>query len=133
MKWCASWLMMAHYTAYQFLAVLLVCALGFALAPLVLARLWARKWSLRKPGPEKNAVFECGLVSRGDARIRFKSEYFRYGIIFLIFDVEAVFLLPFAVVFGELPAGAVLAMAFFLLLLLEGLVWAWHRGVLTWR
>ena len=62
----------------------------------------------------------------------FRSEYYLYGIIFLIFDVEAIFLLPFAVSFGGLTAGACIAMLVFLLLLVEGLVWAWQKGVLTW-
>jgi NADH-quinone oxidoreductase subunit A len=52
--------------------------------------------------------------------------------VFLIFDVEAVFLLPFAVAFTGLTVGAWIAMLIFLLLLVEGLVWAWRKGVLTW-
>ena len=51
---------------------------------------------------------------------------------FLIFDVEAVFLVPFAVAFTGLPMGAFIAMLIFLLLLLEGLVWAWSKGCLNW-
>ena len=108
-------------------------ALLFALAPLALARLWARHFSPPKPGPTKNAIYECGLESRGDAWVQFKSEYYLYAILFLIFDVEALFLLPFAAAFGGLAVGAALAMAVFLLLLVEGLVWAWGKGVLTWR
>jgi NADH-quinone oxidoreductase subunit A len=64
--------------------------------------------------------------------VRFKSEYYLYAIIFLIFDVETIFLLPFAVAFGGLPVGAFIAMMVFLLLLAEGLVWAWRKGLLTW-
>ena len=56
----------------------------------------------------------------------------RYAIIFLIFDVEAVFLLPFAVAFTGLGMGACVAMLVFVLLLAEGLAWAWAKGVLTW-
>ena len=65
--------------------------------------------------------------------MRFRSEYYLYAIVFLVFDVEAVFLLPFAVAFTGLPVGAAVAMLVFLLLLVEGLVWAWGKGVLTWR
>jgi len=118
---------------YLFLGVLLVCAIGFATGPLVLAWLWARVFSPNKPGVEKNANYECGLESKGTAHIRFKSEYYLYGILFLIFDVEAIFLLPFAVAFTGLPAGASVAMLVFLLLLVEGLAWAWMKGVLTWK
>jgi NADH:ubiquinone oxidoreductase subunit 3 (subunit A) len=118
---------------YLFILVLLVAALIFALAPLGLAWLWAKKFSPRKPGPGKNAIYECGLESKGDAWVQLQSEYYLYAIIFLIFDVEAVFLLPFAVAFGGLPVGAFVAMLVFLLLLVEGLAWAWQKGVLTWK
>src|ERR1041385_21819 len=113
--------------------ILLMAAVGFALAPLALAWLWSKKFSPRKPGHDKNATYECGLESKGDAWIQFKSEYYLYAIIFLIFDVETIFLLPFAVSFTGLPVGAFVAMIVFLLLLVEGLAWAWQKGVLTWR
>src|SRR5690348_2836899 len=118
---------------YFSLAVLFFAALAFGLAPLGLAALWSRVFSPSKPNPTKNAIYECGLESQGDAWVQFRSAYYLYGIIFLIFDVEAVFLLPFAVAFGRLPAGAFVAMAVFLLLLAEGLAWAWQKGVLTWK
>ena len=124
--------MQADYSPYLLIVVLLVGAAAFALAPLVLAWLWARTFSPRKPGKDKNAIYECGLESKGDAWVQFKSEYYLYGIIFLIFDVETIFLLPFAVAFTGLPVGAFIAMIVFLLLLVEGLVWAWRKGILTW-
>ncbi len=118
---------------HLFLAVFLAVAVLFPLAPLLLARIWAMKFSPPKPGPDKNAVYECGLETKSDARIQFKSQYYLYAIIFLIFDVETIFLLPFAVAFQQLPLGAFLAMMLFLLLLAEGLAWAWMKGVLTWK
>ena len=124
---------MVEYPPYLFLAVFLVIATAFPLAPLLLAWLWARKFSPAKPGLEKNAVYECGLATKGDARIQFKSQYYLYAILFLLFDVETIFLLPFAVAFTGLSAGAFVAMMIFLLLLAEGLAWAWMKGVLTWR
>jgi NADH-quinone oxidoreductase subunit A len=124
--------MHADYSPYVFIVVLGVAALLFALAPLGLAWLWAKKFSPRKPGPGKNAIYECGLESKGDAWMQFKSAYYLYAIIFLIFDVEAVFLLPFAVAFSGLGAAACGAMLVFVLLLVEGLAWAWAKGVLTW-
>ena len=119
--------------AYLFLAVFLGVAVLFPLVPLALAFWWARAFAPAKPGPEKSATYECGLESKGDAMIQFKAQYYLYAIIFLIFDVEAVFLLPFAVSFTGLPVGAFLAMLIFLLLLVEGLAWAWLKGVLTWK
>ena len=118
---------------YLFLVVFIGAAIGFALAPLALAALWAKTFSPPKPGPDKNATYECGLESKGDAWIQFKSEYYLYAIVFLIFDVETIFLLPFAVAFTGLSAGAFIAMMIFLLLLVEGLAWAWMKGVLTWK
>lgn len=118
---------------YLVLVVLMVAAVGFAAVPLTLAWLWAKFYSPNKPGHDKNAVYECGLESKGDAWIHFKAEYYLYAIIFLVFDVETIFLLPFAVSFGGLTKGAFIAMMVFLLLLVEGLVWAWQKGVLNWK
>ena len=118
---------------YLFIVILMAGAVLFALAPLALAYVWAKRFSPQKPGQEKNATYECGLESKGDAWVQFKSEYYLYAIIFLIFDVETVFLLPFAVAFTGLSKGAFIAMLIFLLLLVEGLAWAWQKGVLTWK
>ena len=123
----------AENDPYLLIVVFAVAAVLFALVPLGLARLWSRKFSPLKPGPDKNATYECGLESKGDAWVQFKSEYYLYAIIFLIFDVETIFLLPFAVAFTTLSAGAFVAMMIFLLLLVEGLIWAWQKGVLTWK
>src|SRR3989442_15993581 len=125
--------MPVEYSPYLFILILMIAALAFAATPLALAWLWAKKFSPRKPGKDKNAIYECGLQSKGDAWVQFKSEYYLYGIIFLIFDVETIFLLPFAVSFTRLGVGAFVAMMVFLLLLGEGLVWAWQKGVLTWK
>lgn len=119
--------------SYLVLALLMALAVGFALAPLAAAWAWARFFSPAKPGKDKNATYECGLESKGDAWIHFRSEYYLYAIIFLVFDVETVFLLPFAVSFGGLSVGAFLAMVVFIVLLVEGLVWAWRKGILNWK
>jgi NADH:ubiquinone oxidoreductase subunit 3 (subunit A) len=117
---------------YFSLTVLFLAALGFGLAPLALAWLWGRAFAPAKPNRIKNAIYECGLESKGDAWVQFRSAYYLYAIIFLIFDVEAVFLLPFAVAFTGLGAAACLAMLVFVLLLVEGLAWAWAKGILSW-
>jgi hypothetical protein len=80
-------------------------------APLALAWLWGKVFSPAKPNAMKNAIYECGLESKGDAWMQFRSAYYLYAIIFLIFDVEAVFLLPFAVAFTG---------------------WAWRRAWPCW-
>ena len=118
---------------YLFLALLIAASALFALTPLVLARLWAWKFSPAKPGKTKADIYECGLESKGDAWVQFGSEYYIYALIFLIFDVEVLFLVPFAVSFAGLSAGPVIGMLVFVLLLVEGLAWAWQKGALTWK
>ena len=68
---------------YLSIAVLAIAAAGFAIAPLGLAWLWAKKFSPRKPGPNKNATYECGLEAKDEALIQFRPEYYLYAIIFL--------------------------------------------------
>jgi len=126
-------MMETSQNSYWVIVLLMVVAVAFALGPLAAAYAWAKFFSPNKPGKDKNATYECGLESKGDAWISFRSEYYLYAIIFLVFDVETIFLLPFAVSFGGLSAGAFLAMMIFILLLVEGLAWAWGKGVLTWK
>jgi NADH:ubiquinone oxidoreductase subunit 3 (subunit A) len=110
-----------------------VMAIAMGAVPLLLARLWARLFSPAKPGPEKQANYECGLASAGDPGGHQSIHYYLYAIVFLVFDVESVFLIPFATAYSGLSLGAVISMAVFLLLLAEGLVWAWLKGILSWR
>jgi NADH:ubiquinone oxidoreductase subunit 3 (subunit A) len=117
---------------YVFIIIFIGVALAFPLIPLALAWLWRRDFHPSKPGVEKNATYECGVESIGEAQIQFRSQYYLYAIIFLIFDVEALVLVPFAVAFTGLPVGAFIAILVFLLLLIEGLVWAWGKGCLSW-
>jgi NADH:ubiquinone oxidoreductase subunit 3 (subunit A) len=117
---------------YGPIAILMLAAIGFAVSPLAMAWIWSKKFSPQKPGPVKNSTYECGLESQDDVFLRFRPEYYLYAIVFLIFDVEAIFLLPFAVAFTGLTVGASIAMLIFLLLLVEGLVWTWRKGILTW-
>ena len=118
---------------YAFLALFAAVAVAFPVALLGVARLWFVVFQPPKPNSIKNAVYECGVAPTGDSWIQFKAHYYLYAILFLIFDVEVLFLLPAAVAFTTLPAGALLAMLVFILLLAEGLVWAWQRGYLEWK
>src|SRR5258707_6672575 len=107
---------------YLFIVIFVGVALAFPLMPLALAWVWRRFFQPPKPGVEKNAIYECGFESVGEAHIQFRSQYYLYAIIFLIFDVEAVFLVPFAVAFTGLPFVAFIAILLFLFLLIDGLV-----------
>ena len=99
---------------YLFIVIFIGVALAFPLIPLALAWLWRRFFQPPKPGPDKTSTYECGVESIGDAHIQFHAQYYLYAIIFLIFDVEAVFLVPFAVAFTGLPVGGFIAILIFL-------------------
>jgi NADH:ubiquinone oxidoreductase subunit 3 (subunit A) len=116
-----------------FLALFIAIAVAFPVFLLAVAQLWFRFFQPAKPSQIKNDVYECGVAPTGDSWIQFKAHYYLYAILFLIFDVEVLFLLPFAVAFTGLSTGALLAMLVFILLLAEGLVWAWQRGHLEWK
>ena len=106
---------------YAFLALFLLIAVAFPLIMLGVARLWARTIQPPKPGFIKNSTYESGVAPTGDAWIQFRARYYLYAILFLIFDVEVLFLLPFGVAFTGLSAGALLVMLIFIFLLAEGL------------
>ena len=108
-------------------------ALAVPIASLTLARVWMTFFTPIKRGKEKNALYECGVNPLAERQTRFHSQYYLFGLLFLLFDVETVFLLPFAVAFLNLSVGAFLVAMVFLLLLAEGLVWAWSKGLLNWR
>lgn len=118
---------------YAFIALFVAIAAAFPLGLLLVCRLWVIFFQPQKPNPIKTSTYECGLEASGDSWIQFKAHYYLYAILFLIFDVEVLFLLPFAVTFTGLPTGALFVMLAFILLLAEGLVWAWQRGHLEWR
>lgn len=108
-------------------------ALAVPIGSLVLARFWMHFFTPIKRGDDKNALYECGVDPLADRQTRFHSQYYLYGLLFLLFDVETVFLLPFAVAFLNLSVGSFLVAMLFLLLLAEGLLWAWSKGLLNWR
>ena len=119
---------------YLLLTIFLAIAVVFPLVPLALAWAWARCLSPAKPGKDKQSSYECGIESTGAAQIQYQSHYYLYALVFLIFDVETVFLLPFAAMgFVKISVPSFLAILVFLLLLLESLVWAWAKGVFKWR
>jgi NADH-quinone oxidoreductase subunit A len=121
--------------AHPYLPVLIFfgVALMVPVGSLVLARIWMTFFTPIKRGKEKNALYECGVNPLAERQTRFHSQYYLFGLLFLLFDVETVFLLPFAVAFLKLEVGAFLVAMIFLLLLAEGLVWAWSKGLLNWR
>ena len=114
---------------YLFLGCFVLAALAVPAMPILLARFIAPK----KPGPIKNQVYECGMETEGDTWVQFRIQYYVFAILFVIFDVEALFLFPWAVIFRSLGLTGLAAMGVFLLVLLAGLVYAWQEGVLEWE
>ena len=114
---------------YVLLAVMAILAVGFACAPIVLSAILAPK----KPGEIKESPFECGMESKGDPWVQFKVQYYLYALAFVIFDIEVVFIYPWAAAFTGLTFGAFMAMGVFIILLAESLVYLWLKGVLTWK
>ncbi|MBF0289451.1 MAG: NADH-quinone oxidoreductase subunit A [SAR324 cluster bacterium] len=86
----------------------------------------------RNPGGIKNEPYECGEQTIGSSWVHFNVGYYLFALIFLIFDVEAAFLFPWAVVFREVGFVAFIEAGLFILVLLTGLAYAWKKGVLEW-
>lgn len=98
----------------------------------VAALLVARLLAPRKPNAIKQSTYECGIETVGDNWVQFKAQYYIFGLVFLVFDVETVFLFPWAVALNKLPLFAVFEGIIFILILLAGLVYAWKKGMLEW-
>ena len=113
---------------FAFVGVFIIVALALAGLPLVLA------WLVRpaKPNPTKLSTYECGVETYGDAWVQFKVQYYIYALVFVVFDIETIFLFPWAVAYNQLPLFAVLEMALFILILAGALVYAWRKGDLEW-
>jgi len=86
----------------------------------------------RKPNPIKQSTYECGMETVGENWVQFKAQYYIFALVFLVFDVEAVFLFPWAVALGRLPLFAVVEGIIFVLILIAGLLYAWRKGMLEW-
>ena len=94
----------------------------------------AAAWILgpKKPNPIKMTTYECGIETVGDSWVQFKAQYYILALVFLVFDVETVFLFPWAVRLGQLGLFAVLEGIVFILILIAGLVYTWRKGMLEW-
>ena len=86
----------------------------------------------KKSNPIKQTTYECGIETVGDSWVQFKAQYYIFALVFLVFDVETVFLFPWAVRLGELGLFAVVEGIIFILILIAGLVYTWRKGMLEW-
>lgn len=103
--------------------------LGLVFAALLIAKLISPKsFSVKK-----SEAYECGMPTRGQSMIQFKAGYYIFAILFLIFDVETVFLYPWATVMKALGTQGLLCIGIFMFILVLGLAYAWRKGALVWK
>ena len=106
-----------------------ITGLALVFAALLIAKLIApRSFSVKKAEP-----YECGIPTRGKSMILFKVGYYLFAILFLMFDIETVFLYPWAVISRSLGVYGLLSIAVFLFILILGLAYAWRKGALQWK
>ncbi|HIT16571.1 MAG TPA: NADH-quinone oxidoreductase subunit A [Candidatus Avimuribaculum pullicola] len=111
------------------MVVALLTGIGLVAAALIIARLISpRSFSLQKGEP-----YECGVETRGESMVQFKVGYYLFAILFLMFDVETVFLFPWAAVCRSLGPNGLLSVLVFLVVLILGLAYAWRKGALQWK
>jgi NADH-quinone oxidoreductase subunit A len=117
------------YTELYF-PVLLQAAIAMAVAAGILVASWALGKRVRNQ--VKDMPYECGIVPVGNARERFSVKFYLVGMLFILFDIEAIFLYPWAVVFRELKMFAFVEMLIFIVLILSGFYYIWKKGALDW-
>lgn len=109
--------------------VVLLTAIFLVFAALVIAKLLApHSWN-----PVKGQVYESGIPTRGTSWLQFRVGYYLFAILYLIFDIEIVFLFPWAVVVQDMGPQGLACVGFFILVLAFGLAYAWKKGALEWK
>ena len=111
------------------LVVVFIVAITLVAAALFLAGIM----SPRSFNPQKGEPYECGIPTHRASWMQFKVGYYLFAILFLMFDVEAVFLFPWAVIVRDLGIAGLMNVLFFLLILILGLAYAWKKGALEWK
>jgi len=116
----------------DYIYILLFFGIGVAFV----ASAFVVSWILRPKHPQdavKLSPYECGEVVKGTSRVQFNVRYYLFALIFVIFDVEVLFVVPWAVVFRDLGMLAYIEMLIFIFILTLGLVYAWKKGALEWQ
>jgi NADH-quinone oxidoreductase subunit A len=115
----------------EYLPILLFLAVATVIGVVLLAL--GALLGPRRGGADKLSPYECGFEAFEDARMKFDVRYYLVAILFIIFDLEIAFLFPWALVFDEIGAPALAAMAVFLGILVIGFVYEWKKGALEWE
>ena len=113
---------------WLYIGLFLVIGVIVPIVPLIASRFL----SPHKPNPIKQSTYECGIETVGDSWVQFKAQYYIFALVFLIFDVETVFLFPWAIALGKSTLFTVVEGIIFILILIAGLTYAWRKGMLEW-
>ena len=118
---------------YGYIAIFLIAAISFPILILVVHNVLAYRSKRSTPEDVKTSPYECGMQTIGSSWVQFNFRYYFYALLFVIFDVETVFLLPWAVHFKQLKLFGFIEMLIFILILVVGLVYAWRKKVMEWK
>jgi NADH-quinone oxidoreductase subunit A len=121
---------MNHSYLSSYAPILIHLIIAAALAAALIAVSWLI--GERRPSLTKLSPYECGILPTGDARQPFAVKFYLVAMLFILFDVEAVFLFPWAVIFRDLGMFGFVEMFLYILILLAGYVYAWKKGALDW-
>ena len=114
--------------AFVPILMMVIVATGFALGSIAASHYLGRRVNY----PTKLMPYECGVTPVGNARDRFHTRFYMIAMLFIVFDIETVFLYPWAVVYGQLGLFGLIEMGIFVAILLAGLVYVWGKGALEW-
>lgn len=122
---------MSAFYSNNYVMVLVFIALGILLP--IVALFLARLLRPHRPSAEKETTYESGNEPVGDSWVQFRVKYYIFALLFVIFDVETIFLYPWAVAYDKLGLFALIEMIIFIAMLLIGLIYAWKKKVLEWK
>lgn len=114
-----EWIFVGLFLAIAWLLPATAIVLGKVLGP-------------KRPNPIKQDIYECGIETHGSTWVQFRAQYYIFALVFLIFDVEVVFLFPWALAYNRLGLFALVEMFIFIFLLVVALLYTWRKGVLEW-
>ena len=119
---------------FGYIGIFLIATLAFA-ASMVLIPVILRLLRIvpRKPNPQKDTTYECGMETSGTSLPKFNFRYYFFALLFVIFDIQVVFLYPWAVELKQLKLFGLVEMLVFVLILIVGFIYAWKKGVLKWK
>lgn len=114
---------------WMYIGIFMLLALFLPAAAILIAGILGPK----KPSPIKNSTYECGIETVGETWVQFKAQYYVYALVFLVFDVETIFLYPWAMAYNQMVFYMVGEAVLFILILLAALIYAIRKGALEWQ